>query len=181
MRAPLPTPNVALVGFMGTGKSSVGQLLAVRLRFDFIDTDEMIEAEAQKPISDLFEQEGEAAFRAYERRVVAALAERRRTVISTGGGLAANADNLASLKEHSVVICLWASPETIWQRVRRQRHRPLLRDTDPLATIRRLLAEREPFYRQADVMISTERRSIPAVAQNALHEFRAASGRHWHV
>lgn len=103
--------NLALVGFMGTGKSSVGRLVADQLRFTFLDTDEVIEARAGKSIRDIFAQEGEAAFREYERSMVAELRERKNTVIATGGGLAANEENLASLKSHALVICLWASPE----------------------------------------------------------------------
>ena len=169
--------NIALIGFMGTGKSSVGRLVATSLHFEFIDTDELIEERAGRTISEIFEQAGEAAFRQIEKQVVAELARARRTVISSGGGLAANADNLASLKEHALVVCLWASPEAIWERVRHQSHRPLLADPDPLARIRALLLAREPFYRQADVLVNTEMRSVKEVAHHVLHQFHAARPR----
>src|SRR4051812_46412141 len=143
--------NIALIGFMGTGKSSVGQLVAGQLHFTFLDTDHVIETRAGKTISEIFAQEGEPLFRELERKIVAELTTRKKTVISSGGGLPTNPDNLASLKSHSLVVCLWASPEKIWERVRSQTHRPLLSHPDPLAKIRSLLAEREPFYRQADV------------------------------
>ena len=167
--------NLALIGFMGTGKSSVGRLAADALRFTYLDTDELIETEAGQSITDIFTQHGEAAFRGMERKLVETLASRTRLVISTGGGLPANAANFASLKSHALVVCLWASPETIFERVRGLAHRPLLRDPDPLGKIRSLLAAREPFYRQADVLVNTERRSVREVAQQVVHQFRLAT------
>jgi shikimate kinase len=167
--------NLALVGFMGTGKSSVGQLVAEQLRFAFIDTDALIENETGRSISEIFARQGEAAFRKYERDVVQALRARRDTVIATGGGLVADPANLASLKSHALVVCLWASPETIWERVRGQEHRPLLLQTpDPLAKIRELLQQRGPAYRQADAMVNTECRPPKEVAQQVLHQFHMA-------
>src|SRR5215472_16632966 len=130
---------------MGAGKTAVGHQLAHRLHFQMVDTDELIERHAHKPIVAIFRDEGEPRFRQYEREVVTELAQCRRTVISTGGGLAVDPANLASLKTHALVVCLWASPDLIWQRVRHQSHRPLLNDPDPVAKIRQLLAEREPF------------------------------------
>jgi shikimate kinase len=166
--------NIALCGFMGTGKSSVGRLVAQQLHFDFLDTDVVIEARAGKPISEIFAQQGEPAFRELEAKIVHELATRHRTVISAGGGLVVNPENLASLKEHAVVICLWASPETIWARVKNQNHRPLLADPEPLEKIRSLLHERAPFYKQADVLLTTDLRSTRDVAQQVLHQFRIA-------
>jgi shikimate kinase len=171
-----PIQNIALIGFMGTGKSSVGQLVAAQLHFTFLDTDHVIEARAGKTISEIFEQEGEPAFRELEKKIVAELVTRKKTAISTGGGLPADTGNLASLKTHSLVVCLWASPEKIWERVRSQTHRPLLNEPDPLAKIRLLLAEREPFYRQADVLLNTEMRSLKDVAQQVIHQFHVAQG-----
>ncbi|HTI99861.1 MAG TPA: shikimate kinase [Dongiaceae bacterium] len=164
--------NIALIGFMGTGKSTVGRLVADQLRFEFVDTDDLIEKRAGKTVRDIFAQAGEAAFRQMEKDLVTELATRSGLVISAGGGLAAQPGNLDSLKTHALVIALWAAPEKIWQRVRHQTHRPLLDCADPLAKIRTLLAEREPFYRQADVMVNTDLRPIKAVAQQVAHQFR---------
>lgn len=166
--------NLALIGFMGTGKSSVGRLVADTLRFTFLDTDEVIIARAGKSIADIFSQEGEAAFREREGRLVEELAQREKTVIATGGGLPVNPANLTSLKTHALVVCLWAGPEKIWERVRHSSQRPLLQDPDPQAKIRSLLAAREPFYRQADVLINVEMRSAREVAQQIIHHFRSA-------
>jgi shikimate kinase len=174
MSKPRDIHNLALVGFMGTGKSSVGRSLADYLHFSFVDTDELIENRANKTIAEIFAQHGEPVFRDFEKKLVAELATQERLVISTGGGLAANADNLANLKTNALVVCLWASPETIWERVRTQSHRPLLQTPNPLEKIRELLAQREPFYKQADVLVNTERRSVKEVVQHVLHQFQSA-------
>jgi len=177
MLAPRTIQNLALIGFMGTGKSSVGRLVADMLRFTFLDTDHVIEARAGKSIREIFEQNGEPAFRELERRVVEELTRRKATVISTGGGLPADPANLASLKTHALVVCLWASPERIFERVRGQSHRPLLNEADPMAKIRCLLDERGPCYRQADVLVNTELRSLREVAGQVIHQFRLARNR----
>lgn len=164
--------NIALIGFMGTGKSSVGQLAAAQLHFTFLDTDHVIESRAGKTISEIFAEQGEPAFRELERKIVGELVARKKTVISTGGGVPVNPENFASLKSHSLIVCLWASPEKIWERVRNQTHRPLLQEADPLAKIRKLLEERAPYYRQADVLLNTEMRSLKDVAQQVVHQFQ---------
>ncbi len=170
--------NLALIGFMGTGKSSVGRLAAHQLHFTYLDTDQVIEAWAGKPIVDIFKTDGEPAFRDLERKVVENLTHRKKTVIATGGGLPTNEVNLASLKSHALVVCLWASPETIYERVREHTHRPLLNEPDPLAKIRHLLALREPYYRQADVLVNTEMRPVREVAAQVIHQFHLAQAAH---
>jgi shikimate kinase len=164
--------NIALIGFMGTGKTSVGRLVAEQLHFDYLDTDEMIQATTGKTVAEIFKTDGEGHFRALEENMVAEISTRTKTVICTGGGLPTNPQNLASLKSHALVVCLWASPEKIWERVRNQSHRPLLHDPNPQAKIRELLAAREPFYKQADVLLNTELRSLREVAQQVVHQFR---------
>lgn len=171
MTGPRSVRNLALIGFMGSGKSCVGRMAADLLHFTFLDTDQVIEARAGKRISDIFAQDGERVFREWERRIVEELTRREKTVIATGGGLPIDPDNLASLKTHSLVICLWASPETIWERTHGHSHRPLLNESDPLTKIRQLLAAREPYYRQADVLVNTEMRSLREVVQHVLHQF----------
>jgi shikimate kinase len=170
--------NIALIGFMGTGKTSVGRLVAEQLRFEYLDTDDVIQASTGRMIADIFAKDGEPAFRALEQKVVEELSGRVKTVIATGGGLPVNPKNLTSLKSHALVVSLWSSPEKIWERVRHQSHRPLLHDENPQAKIRELLAVREPFYKQADVLLNTELRSIREVAQQVVHQFRLeAAGR----
>jgi shikimate kinase len=167
--------NLALIGFMGTGKSSVGRFVADQLRFEFLDTDHLIEMRAGKSINEIFAQNGEAAFRELERNLVKELVSRKQTVISTGGGLPMDPANLDSLKQHALVVCLWSSPEKIFERVREQSHRPLLQTPDPLAKVRSLLAAREPFYKQADVLLNSEFRSIREVASQVILQFRMAT------
>ena len=166
--------NLALVGFMGTGKSSVGRLAAELLQFEFVDTDELIESQSGISIEEIFKQQGEGAFRQLEQDVVSKLSQRQKLVIATGGGLVADPANMASLKTHALVVCLWASPETIWERVQTQTHRPLLQTADPLGKIRELFALRDPLYRQADVLIQTGQRSPKEVVHQVLKQFQSA-------
>ena len=170
--------NLALIGFMGTGKTSVGRVVAETLGFEFLDTDELIQSRTGRTIADIFAKEGEPAFRALERLVVQELSTHKKTVISTGGGLPTNPENLAALKSFALVVCLWASPEKIWERVRHQSHRPLLHDADPQQKIRDLLAARTPFYRQADVLVNTDQRSAREVAQQITLQFKLAARPH---
>ena len=169
--------NLALIGFMGTGKSSVGRLAAAHLGFEFTDTDEWIEKHAGRSITRIFTEDGEPAFREMERQLVAEMEGWQKRVISTGGGLAANDANLASLRKHALLVCLWATPEAIFERVRHQAHRPLLQHADPLSRIRELLLERTPFYRQADVLVHTGTRSVKEVTQQVLHQLQLARAR----
>lgn len=167
--------NISLIGFMGTGKSSTGHLLGELLGFELVDTDALIEQQVGKSVTEIFAQFGESAFRDLERQVGLLLESRSKLVIATGGGFGSNLENLERLKSHSLVVCLWASPEAVFERIRHQTHRPLLRDQDPLGRIRTLLAEREPTYRQADVLVNTESRSTREVAQQIAHHYQATS------
>jgi len=166
--------NLALIGFMGVGKSTIGQMAAAQLDYEFIDTDACIEATVGMSISRIFSEQGEAHFRACESALVDELVQRRRAVFATGGGLAANPLHLNRLREHALIVCLWASPEAIWERVRHQTHRPLLQTEDPLGRIRQLLAEREPHYRQADILVHTEMRTAREVAHQVVTQYRSA-------
>lgn len=170
--APRQFRNIALVGFMGAGKSTVGHLLSELLRFRLVDTDKVIEQRTARRISDIFAEEGEAVFRAHESALVKELEVAKDTVISTGGGLVVNPDNFASLQAHSLVVCLWASPAVIYERVRYQSHRPLLQAPDPLAKITGLLAARAPFYKQADLLVGVDFRAPPESARHIAAAFR---------
>ena len=178
MEIPRQIRNLTLIGFMGTGKSTVGRLAADILHFTFLDTDDVIEARTGLSISQIFEQQSEAAFRDLERRLVEELTRRTKTVIAAGGGLPVVEANLASLKSHALVVCLWASPEKIFERVRSQTHRPLLNEPNPLEKIHQLLSIRGPFYRQADVLVNTEMRSLREVAAQVVHQFHMAQAAH---
>jgi shikimate kinase len=159
---------------MGTGKSAVGRIVADALQFEFVDTDALIEAQSGRTITEIFAEAGEPVFRQLEEQVVAQLASRHKLVIATGGGLIMNPNNLTALKTHALVVCLWASAETIWERVRSQAHRPLLQTPNPLAKVKELLEQRGPTYRKADVLIHTGLRSPREVALQVIHQFNLA-------
>jgi shikimate kinase len=169
--------NVALIGLMGAGKSAVGRILADRLQFEIVDTDTLIERQAGLSVSAIFEQLGEPHFRELERELVATLAGRDRAVIATGGGLGADPEHLASLKTHALVCYLCAAPEKLFERVRYASHRPLLKHPDPLGRLRELLAAREPVYRQADLLVSTDWRQPLETALQIAAEFRSLVAR----
>ncbi len=166
--------NLALVGFMGTGKSTIGRLVAELIQFGFVDTDALIEEHLGRSISDIFAREGEAAFRQYEKQALEGLGRQNNLVIAAGGGLVVDPENMASLKAHALVVWLVASPETIWERVKTQTHRPLLQGPDPLGKIRAMLQTREPAYRQADVFIHSGLRAPKEVAQQIAHQYHVA-------
>lgn len=161
---------------MASGKTTVGRLVAQRLQYEFIDADDLIESRLGRSISEIFAQKGEEWFRAFERQIVEEMKSYRHVVISTGGGMGANLANLNALKQHACVVYLWASPETIWSRARRHSHRPLLRDPDPLAKIRQLLAVRGPIYSRADMLVNTERRTLRRIAQLVITEYLRMMG-----
>ena len=160
--------NLVLSGFMGTGKTSVGRRLAARLGFEFVDLDELIEAEAGLPIREIFAARGEAAFRALEREMVARMAARRRSVIAVGGGAIVDPGNLAALRKIGVLIALCAAPEVILSRVGGGEERPMLWGPDTRQRILQLLAERAPAYAQADLQVDTSSRSVDEVVEHIL-------------
>jgi shikimate kinase len=140
--------NIILTGFMGTGKSSVGRLLAERLGYTFVDTDDVIAHRCGRAVHEIFRREGEEAFRAREAALARELAAGKRQVIATGGRLMLDADNAAVLSRHGRVFCLWASAEEIMARVAADTAavRPLLAGPDPESRIRALYAERREGY-----------------------------------
>lgn len=153
--------NIVLIGFMGTGKSAVGQEAARRSGRAFRDTDAEIVHRAGRSIPEIFAQDGESAFRAMETETLASLAGENRIVLSTGGGTPLRDENANLLKRIGPVVWLTASPEAILRRVGPNlAARPLLAGhaDDPLTRIRSLLTERTPKYRAAaDLEIETER------------------------
>jgi len=149
--------NVILTGFMGTGKSSLGKMLAAKLGRPFVDIDKKIEDDAKLSIPKIFERFGEEHFRALEKSAVRELCEKRGLVIATGGGTVKDEENLHLLKNSGVLICLTATPEEIFSRTARRGERPVLDGggNERLATIKRLLAERKKFYDRADYHVDT--------------------------
>jgi shikimate kinase len=145
--------SLVLVGIMGCGKSSVGRRLAQALGLGFVDADSEIEAAANLSIPEIFEQHGEPYFRAGEQRVIARLLKGGPQVLATGGGAYMNAETREEIRRAGIAIWLRAELSVVMNRVRRKPSRPLLNDPDPEAVLRRLLADREPFYAEADVAV----------------------------
>lgn len=146
--APRPL-NVILIGFMGCGKTTVGQLLARQLGFQFIDTDQLIVKKARRTIPLIFEQEGETGFRAIESGILDDLVTTDRAVIATGGGIITVAENLPKLRQLGLVIWLNPPEEVLFQRITRNHDRPLVRTGNPRQTVHDLLAARRPLYTSA--------------------------------
>lgn len=154
LRAALGARAVVLVGMMGSGKSSVGKRLSARLGLPFVDADTEIETAAGMTIPEIFAQRGESEFRDGERRVISRiLTTRAPLVLATGGGAFMNADTRARIAELGISIWLKAELDVLMRRVRKRSNRPLLQTADPEATVRRLLAEREPVYALADITL----------------------------
>jgi len=164
-------PNIVLVGFMGTGKTSVGKRLSTNLRMRYIDTDNVIERDSQRQISDIFEEDGEDVFRQLESEAVNRVSKLYNYVISTGGGVVLKEENVVKLKENGVVFCLSATPEEIYNRVGHQTHRPLLQTPDALETIRTMLADRAPYYAQADYTVETTGKTFGEVMTHITNTF----------
>jgi shikimate kinase len=165
--------NLVLVGMSGAGKSRVGRLVAERLRWRFVDTDQEIERRTRRSVPEIFATDGEPKFRAIEREVVARVAQRQGTVIATGGGAILDPASRELLFDGNLVVCLHASPEQIAERLARSRERrPLLDGPDPLATIRRLQEQRAPIYAQAHRTIVTDGHTLGEVATAVLDAYR---------
>jgi shikimate kinase len=151
--AALGTRSIVLVGMMGAGKSTIGRRLSARLRLPFQDADTEIETAAGMSIPDIFETHGEPHFRDGEARVIARLMEGGPAVLATGGGAFMREETRGRIRNKAVSIWLKADADIIMRRVKRRVDRPLLRTTDPATTVARLIEEREPIYRHADLTI----------------------------
>ncbi|NMA69986.1 MAG: shikimate kinase [Desulfitobacterium sp.] len=155
--------NIILVGFMGTGKSTVGRRLAKLLDWEFIDTDIEIERLLETTVAEIFKRHGEVRFRSEERLLVRRLADKRKTVIATGGGTVLNPDNWSDLAKSGVVFGLYAPLDVIYQRVGHRNDRPLLRGERK--EVEELWARRQPVYNQADYTIDTTDKGIDEVVE----------------
>jgi len=167
--------NIILTGFSGTGKSLVAKGIARRLNWNFIDTDEEIVKQVGKPITEIFQQDGESRFRELEREAIRKACQQRQTVIVVGGGAVVAPRNYELLAQNGFIVCLEARAETIYQRLFHEAAydseteiRPLLSGDNPLENIRRLKASRQPYYANADWTVHTDRLSISQVAEEVL-------------
>jgi shikimate kinase len=169
MHLPASVRNLVLVGFMGSGKSSVGREIARRCGFRFIDTDTAIRQKYGKSIPDIFASFGEPFFRDEENQALQELQNTSQAVIATGGGIVLQPRNHPLLRSLGVVVWLTASEEVIWERVSRNQNRPLLRTPDPRTTISNLMSTRYPLYDSlANITVETSGLTHREVADHAV-------------
>jgi shikimate kinase len=159
LRRALGGRSIVMVGLMGCGKSSVGKRLANKLGLPFIDADEEIERVAQKTINEIFSDHGETFFRDRESKVIARLLASGPQVLATGGGAFINPETRAKIKESGISVWLRAELPVLMRRVAKRDTRPLLRDADPEAVMRKLMDDRYPVYAEADLTVDS--REVP--------------------
>ncbi|MFT3871020.1 MAG: shikimate kinase, partial [Nibricoccus sp.] len=160
------------VGFMGTGKTTVGRAVAQRMGFQLLDSDVEIERKAGKPIPEIFATQGEPAFRAMEREFIEQGHPAEKCIVACGGGLVVQPGMLELLQSKGIVMCLHASVETILKRTQGSKHRPLLNVENPLERIQALYAQREPVYRRAGTLILTDGRPLTDIVAHVVRAYR---------
>ncbi|MEM7663712.1 MAG: shikimate kinase [Pseudomonadota bacterium] len=154
--APYLKRTIALVGLMGAGKSTVGRRLAEAMGREFCDSDDEIEKAAGLSIADIFTLHGEAEFRRGEKRVLARLLDDEPHILATGGGAYLDPETRTLLRERAITVWLNADLETLWERVSRRNHRPLLHQPNPRGKLAQLLEERTPIYSEADLVVESD-------------------------
>ncbi|HIE36276.1 MAG TPA: shikimate kinase [Candidatus Omnitrophica bacterium] len=165
--------NIYLVGFMGTGKTTVGKILAEKLNKEFVEMDDVIEERESRSIVDIFAQNGEPYFRNLEKQLLKELAKESDLIVSCGGGLICDEENSKILKKTGIIFNLVATPLTIYERTKKYTHRPLLNVDDPLEKIKELLEKRRPYYEKVHFNIDTEKFSAEEVAEEIVKIIRS--------
>lgn len=165
--------NIVLIGFMGSGKSSIGMRLAQKLKRDFVDMDHEIELINGMSIADIFRRFGEVRFRSEETLMARKIGKRRNAVVATGGGAVLKNENVEALRENGIIICLHACPQDIYNRVKRKRGtRPLLSKNMTVHDIERLIEERQPFYGSADIQVDTTGKDLDTITDEIIQIIR---------
>lgn len=170
-----PLKNLVLVGFMGCGKSAISRRLGEKLNYPVLDTDDLIEKQEERTISEIFADEGEDYFRGLESRTLAAFIEGtlKKHIVATGGGIVVTEGNADMLKHLGYVIWLDAKPDTVIKRVAESATRPLLQTEDPAETIRRLSAQRRPLYEEvANLRMETDGLSFDEIVTGIIESAR---------
>lgn len=152
--------NLYLIGMMGSGKSTLGRIIAKKLGYQFFDTDELIVRVAGKSINEIFATEGETAFRDLETQVISEICAYKNLVVATGGGMVIRQKNWSYLR-HGVIVWLDVPVEELYQRLKEDTNRPLLRDPDPLGKLTQILSDRQRMYAQADIQIQVSTPETP--------------------
>ncbi len=167
--------NIVLTGLMGSGKTSVGKLVAKKLRLKFVDIDSEIEKDAGLKIREIFEKFGEEYFRKLESSKCKEVSKLQEYVISTGGGVVLNPDNIKNLRRNGLIINLRANPKILWQRVKDKKDRPLLNVNNPVEILSHLLERRKEFYDDADIIIDNTDLSLEETADRVIKEIEKLS------
>jgi shikimate kinase len=162
--------NIILTGFMGSGKTSVGKLLAKKLDYKFVDLDKLIVERVGKSINDIFAEKGEKYFRDIETKIVKEISLDDKQVVATGGGVVLRTENMDALEKSGQIIYLHVSPEVVYERLKYDDSRPLLKVKDPLQKIKELLDKREPYYKRNNFMIDTSNMTVEEVVQEIVKE-----------
>lgn len=163
--------NIALIGMMGAGKTTISKLLIQKLSgFSFVDTDDLIVKSEKMSINDIFALKGEEYFRKIESEALASILFNDNQIISTGGGIVKSSTNLELLKEKSIIFYLKASVDTLYERVKNNKERPLLNDSDILKKIELLLCERKRLYEKAHFVIDTDGKSLNLVVSEIIEK-----------
>ncbi len=168
--------NLFLVGMPGSGKSTLGRLLAKRLEKQFYDTDAELERRLGVTIPVIFELEGEPGFRDRESTIIGEFVTYANVILATGGGAILRPPNRIALKQNGTVLYLHATPETLWERTRRSKHRPLLQAADPQARLNDLYVFRDPIYREvADFVVESDSEQVMKLAQRLEQQLRSSA------
>lgn len=158
--------HIFLIGFMGAGKSTVAMTLKREYGMEYVEMDRQIESDAGMTISQIFEAKGEQEFRRMETELLKTFANKKNLVVSCGGGVPMNPENVKLMKCMGSIVYLSAEPETIYNRVRHKHHRPLLEGNMNVEYIRKLLTKRLPFYENAaDIAVKTDDRNLDEIAK----------------
>ncbi|MFH1283044.1 MAG: shikimate kinase [bacterium] len=163
--------NIVLTGFMGTGKTVVGKLLAKKLSYQYIDSDEMIEKDVGMSISKIFKYKGEAFFREVESKAILLVSLLDKFIVATGGGVPLKSINMDELEKKGFIVCLKAKAQTIFDRVKDDNSRPLLQTEEPLKEIQKLLKQREEYYKRCDFSVDTDAYNVEKVADIIIEKF----------
>ncbi len=164
----MQSSNIVLIGFMGSGKSSVSKLLAESLRRKLYSTDSMIENRTKKTIQEIFNSKGEKHFRKLERSVIKELSSKKNAIIDCGGGIILQQANINDLKRNGCVFYLKAGPAFLYKMVQKKKNRPLLAVEDPFKVIKRILLDRKEQYEQADFTVRSENRTIKQMCEKII-------------
>jgi shikimate kinase len=168
--------NIILIGFMGTGKTTIATKVALKLGMRYVSTDDLIEKRENRTINEIFTEDGEERFRDIESGVIKDVSGMENVVVDAGGGAVLRDENMANLRKHGVIISLTADEATIFQRIKKYKHRPLLNVKEPKMKIRELMARRAPLYARADHTVDTARLTVRQ-AVNKIVEIAEKNGR----